>query len=252
MNWRRLIFYLVLNAIVSASVTLGVLYAWDITHPIQTALPTPMPTAPSSAPVNTQAAINDPGGGGATATPTVYVVKGGDTLGSIAVEFDVTVEAIMQANGLDDPNSLSVGQSLVIPVEGTVLPTATPSELNPPATTVVTPPPTGTAASPDSAPQLAIRNIADAGSLSSERVTIVNLGGVVDLAGWSLVDVEGNTYTFPALTLFQGGAVTVHTALGNNTVIDLYWGQTAAMWQTGELATLKDPQGQVHTTFTTP
>jgi hypothetical protein len=88
--------------------------------------------------------------------------------------------------------------------------------------------------------------------LSSERVTIVNLGGVVDLAGWSLVDVEGNTYIFPALTLFQGGAVTVHTALGNNTVIDLYWGQTAAMWQSGELATLKDPQGQVHTTFTTP
>jgi hypothetical protein len=104
----------------------------------------------------------------------------------------------------------------------------------------------------DSAPQLAIRTIADAGSLSSERVTLVNMGGVVDLAGWSLKDSEGNTYTFPALTLFQGGAVTVHTALGNNTVIDLYWGQPGAVWTSGETATLLDPQGQVHTTFVTP
>ena len=56
----------------------------------------------------------------------------------------------------------------------------------------------------------------------------------------------------PALSLFQGGAVSVHTALGRDTVTDLYWGQAGAMWQSGETATLKDSQGRAHTTFTTP
>lgn len=245
MNWRRLLLYLLLNAIVSASVTLGVLVAWDLTHRAPVSLPSPTATL-SIGSVPTQASVSN--NTSPTATPTLYIVKGGDTLGSIAIEFDVSVEAIMQANGLSDPNALNVGQSLVIPVQGAVLPTSTP----PPAATSVAPPATSTPVQSDSAPQLAIRSIADAGSLSSERVTIVNMGGVVDLAGWSLKDAEGNTYTFPALTLFQGGAVTVHTALGNNTVIDLYWGQPGAAWTSGETATLVDPQGQVHTTFVAP
>ncbi len=249
MNWRRLILYLILNAIVSASVTLGLLVAWDLTHRAPVALPSPTATLSVSSLATQASVVNNTS---PTATPTIYVVRGGDTLGSIAIEFDVSVDAILQANGLSDPNALSVGQSLVIPVEGAVLPTATPAQPGGPAATVVTPPSTSTAVPQDSAPQLAIRNIADAGSLSTERVTIVNLGGVVDLAGWSLKDAEGNIYTFPALTLFQGGAVTVHTALGNNTVIDLYWGQPGAVWTKGETASLLDPQGQVHTTFVTP
>ncbi|HLF01082.1 MAG TPA: lamin tail domain-containing protein, partial [Anaerolineales bacterium] len=96
------------------------------------------------------------------------------------------------------------------------------------------------------------RAITDAGNLSTEKITIVNLGEVVDLTGWTLRDEQGNVYTFPALSLFQGGAVSVHTALGRDTVTDLYWGQAGAMWQSGETATLKDSQGRAHTTFTTP
>ena len=80
----------------------------------------------------------------------------------------------------------------------------------------------------------------------------MNLGGPVDLAGWSLHDAQGNVYTFPALNLFQGGAVNVHTAVGQDTVTDLYWGQGGAMWQSGEAATLVDPKGEAHTTFTAP
>jgi len=249
MNWRRLLLYLLLNAIVSASVTLGVLVAWDLTHRAPVVLPMPTATISVSSLATQAAIVNNPN---PTATPTVYVVRSGDTLGSIALEFDITIGEIMLANGLKDPNALSVGQSLVIPVVGTVLPTATLGQPGGPPATAVTPLPTSTALPQDSAPQLAIRNIADAGSLSTERVTIVNMGGVVDLAGWSLKDAEGNTYTFPALTLFQGGAVTVHTALGNNTVVDLYWGQPGAVWTKGETASLLDPQGQEHMTFVVP
>ncbi|MBI4300447.1 MAG: LysM peptidoglycan-binding domain-containing protein [Chloroflexi bacterium] len=46
---------------------------------------------------------------------SVYVVQPGDNLNAIAQQFGVTVEAIVKANGLADPNVLSVGQSLNIP-----------------------------------------------------------------------------------------------------------------------------------------
>ena len=46
-----------------------------------------------------------------------YVVQAGDTLGSIAQAYNVSLEALMQANGLSDANLLEVGQTLVIPTQ---------------------------------------------------------------------------------------------------------------------------------------
>jgi murein DD-endopeptidase MepM/ murein hydrolase activator NlpD len=45
-----------------------------------------------------------------------YMVQGGDTLGTIADRYSVSLESLMAANGLSDPNLLSVGQVLTIPV----------------------------------------------------------------------------------------------------------------------------------------
>ena len=45
-----------------------------------------------------------------------YVVQYGDTLGIVAMRYEVSVEAIMAANSLVDPNVLEVGQVLLIPV----------------------------------------------------------------------------------------------------------------------------------------
>ena len=47
--------------------------------------------------------------------PQVYVVRAGDNLSSIAQRFGSTVQALVEANGLADPNALQVGQSLRIP-----------------------------------------------------------------------------------------------------------------------------------------
>ncbi|MEA3019553.1 MAG: hypothetical protein QOI47_1077 [Actinomycetota bacterium] len=44
-----------------------------------------------------------------------YVVRAGDTLGSIATAQHVSVAALGKANALRDPNRISVGQPLVIP-----------------------------------------------------------------------------------------------------------------------------------------
>ncbi|MDX2076706.1 MAG: LysM peptidoglycan-binding domain-containing protein [bacterium] len=44
-----------------------------------------------------------------------YTVVAGDTLSKIAQRFNTTVDAIVRANNLSNPNSLSVGQRLIIP-----------------------------------------------------------------------------------------------------------------------------------------
>ncbi len=51
----------------------------------------------------------------AAASQAVYTVKPGDTLYAIASHFGVTINAIMRANNLSNPNTLSIGQTLVIP-----------------------------------------------------------------------------------------------------------------------------------------
>ncbi|MFN8371505.1 MAG: LysM peptidoglycan-binding domain-containing protein [Anaerolineae bacterium] len=46
---------------------------------------------------------------------TIHVVQAGDTLVRIARQYDVTVQAIVTANNLANPNLLAVGQELIIP-----------------------------------------------------------------------------------------------------------------------------------------
>jgi LysM repeat protein len=48
-------------------------------------------------------------------SPRIHVVKRGENLTLIARMYDVTVEAIIEANDLDDPNQIEVGQELIIP-----------------------------------------------------------------------------------------------------------------------------------------
>lgn len=52
----------------------------------------------------------------ATPTPIVYIVQSGDTLSHISVKYGVSIEALATRNGIDRPESLRVGQKLVIPV----------------------------------------------------------------------------------------------------------------------------------------
>ncbi len=47
-----------------------------------------------------------------------YTVQAGETLGQIAKQFDVRSEAIAQASALDDPNRLSIGTVLKVPLPG--------------------------------------------------------------------------------------------------------------------------------------
>ena len=82
-----------------------------------TAAPTEVPTptaAPTPAPEPTAAPTEAPAPPAARRT---YTVQSGDTLRSIAEQFDVSVQALIDANQLtaEQADSLRVGQELVIP-----------------------------------------------------------------------------------------------------------------------------------------
>lgn len=59
-----------------------------------------------------------PEGEATTPTPSaegVYIVQEGDYPGSIAEQLGISVEELMEANGITDPTSLTVGQELIMP-----------------------------------------------------------------------------------------------------------------------------------------
>lgn len=65
-----------------------------------------------------------------TPTPFTYTVKQGDTMGAIAEQFRIPLDALMAANPNVSPNAMSVGQKLLIPADinnPSGEPTATPA-----------------------------------------------------------------------------------------------------------------------------
>lgn len=85
--------------------------------PVASSIPTPAVTPSSSATVVPTAAPT-PSPPSPTPPPAVaqtYVVQEGDTLAVIAQQFGVSVAALQAANGIDDPDEIIIGTSLVIP-----------------------------------------------------------------------------------------------------------------------------------------
>jgi LysM repeat protein len=251
MNTRRLIGYLLLNALVSATVTLAVLWFWDRNQAPAMPPPAPQATSVVGGPTSPAPQINPtapPAPTSAAPTQTTYVVQAGDTLGSIAVQFNLAIEDIMAANAITNPDVLSPGQVLIIPVPGS--PVTLPTEV--PVITAAPPLPTATTDPNQPAPQLEIREVRAPGVLANETLIIVNLGGPVDLAGWVIRDETGRQYTFPALRLFTNGAVNLHTTTGTDTVTDMYWNQAEAVWAAGRAVQLLDTAGNIHARFVVP
>lgn len=84
---------------------INVIYVGQVLTIPGTVGPTPPPTTPPP--------TTPPPPSGNTIS---YVVQPGDTLGKLAIRYGTTIQAIMAANGLSNPNLIYVGQVLQIPV----------------------------------------------------------------------------------------------------------------------------------------
>ena len=169
-----------------------------------------------------------------TTASVVYIVQEGDSLYKIAQEYGVSVEDIMRANAIINPDLLFVGQELIIPLQGL-------------------PPPTPLTKFTYSLEGIVeIREVIARGDYPNEALILLNTGQPVHLRGWTLSDQDGHVYTFPDLFLGSGGSVRIHTARGRDTVHDLYWGLDTAVWERGDVATLRDKAGKVVATYTVP
>ena len=275
MNRIKRLFYIILaNIVISAATTLTVLYLWEQNRALPQAQVTVVmlvnPTVNAAVELGTPlAAIMEetsaPAANQTEGTPPPpeptqiieYRVKSGDTLGKIALNFDISIEDIMRLNGLSDPDLISVGETLFIPTgplptytpvpPTTAPPSTTPRPVTPTTSLTPTPSPAGNPARP------VIESVIGAGDLANERVKITRVGlGELSLAGWRIEDGNGHTYTFPRLSLFEGGGVYLHTTKGLDTATNLYWGLLQPAWQPGETLILRDEQGQERVRYQVP
>ncbi len=290
MSWQQIALILGVNAIVSLIISLLVVIiagrsvparpeaialtsappaAVDSTpqaQPLLSNAPTPLPSAAATPGAS---AVTQPTSAPTPAEPTVYIVQPGDTLSSIARKYNISMEDLMRANDIANPDYVQLGQELKIPIGGlpadtptpTIVPsptetplpfnppTALPAGTTPPAEPAATVGPSATAVPTlTSAPASQVRltlQVLNPGDPTKETVQIVNQGPFVRLTGWTLSNEKGDIYTFPDFSLWGGGAINIHTTTGPNTITDLYWGQPQAMWIAGEKATLKDSGGKV-------
>ena len=258
-RWKRLIYYLLINVLVSSCTVIAILYAWENFREPGGSINLPPFATGTAAALATNAPTQD--SLAAPITYETYVVSAGDTMAVIAGEFGVTIDAILTANNLDNPNVLTVGQELRIPIPaapGTSSDaTTTPKPSSTPNLTS-TPPslgdlPTATLQPEDFVVQIEIVTVIAPGVLDDERVVITLVSaGELAMAGWQLVDAAGPIYTFPALTLFEGGAVSVFTGSGTNNAVELYWGLAETVWAQGEVVHLVDPNGIERASFEIP
>jgi LysM repeat protein len=79
-------------------------------------LPVMLPTYPTSGETSSS---NLPSSGGPAADHAYYLVQPGDTLSQLAERFGTRVEAIAQANGIENPNLIFPGQALYLPAAST-------------------------------------------------------------------------------------------------------------------------------------
>ncbi len=237
---KRVLYYAILNIGISALTVWVVLNIWERRNPDLPAESTPqvivvtatpgsqivVPVAPATEPATAlpqePTTLETP-----LPTPTLelveYIVQAGDTLGTIAAQFEISVADIIYVNNLENPDVLSVGQMLYIPIGGLVIPTETtfPPTIvaSPTPRTTATPGPSPTA-SPTltgDEPQVYIDNVLGVGDLDTERVILRRSGlGELSMAGWQLRDQDGHVYIFPQLTLYEGGAVNVNSRAGTN------------------------------------
>jgi LysM repeat protein len=260
MNRRQLAFIIILNALISLAIALGVAWFIDARRPDPEELAALYPAAATAG--SASLVVMTPSGGAPptpadTATPPpaqpdpptalageeqIHVVQAGESLSSIAERYGVGLSEIVAANNLQNPDFVFSGQRLRIPARGAVVNSSTTISQTTPAQ------------DPASATQgIRIGKVDAPGDLAQEVTVIINDGSTaVNLQGWQLSRENGPAYSLGSVILFPGSSVRVITRAGTDSSVDFYWNQGAAVWQPGSVARLFNEQGQLVVSYTIP
>ena len=261
MNRRQLAFIVTLNAVVSLAIAILVNWVAELRRPDPeelAALVTPVsqvilaatpasdpavgqiePTSAPSVPQPEETPTNS--GPALTGNEEIYTVQSGDSLSSIAGRFNVTVNELMAANKLDNPDFVFVGQQLVV--------------LGSNANAQSTQNSTSSAAATSTPAQqgVVISEVTGGGAAETELILLVNeSNSAVDLRGWTLGREGGAVYTFGSVNLFPGSSVRLHTGVGESNSVDLYWGREEPAWLSGSVVRLVNGRGELVSSYTVP
>jgi hypothetical protein len=80
----------------------------------------------------------------------------------------------------------------------------------------------------------------------------VDSNNAFNLQGWTLGKVNGPVYAFTDLPLFPGGSVRLHSEAGQEDSLNLYWSQSAPVWESGAVVRLFNQDGREVVTYTVP
>jgi Lamin Tail Domain len=87
------------------------------------------------------------------------------------------------------------------------------------------------------------------GQRTREFVSILNEGDQIDMTGWTIVAPNGTSYVFKTFVLFRDSFISLYTTTGADSPTNLFWNQGEAMWNKGDIVTLKNGD-QVVATYT--
>lgn len=203
-----------------------------------------------------------------------HTIADGDTVFGLAEEYGVNGFVMMEVNGFsdDDAVSLQIGDTIIVPIEGcpieqiirpTDVPivvedeveatvevtgevTESPENLTPTVTPTITLAPTAV----DS--EVEIVEILRAGDVTAEGISIRNNGNVVDITGWIISDQDGNEYVFDEQLVFSNSVLTLYTRSGQDTPVSRFWGLEIPVWESGDVVTLIDADGDVQASYRIP
>ncbi len=244
MNRRQFLFVVICNALLTLLLTssLLVVYEWRRFQPYAaewgvTTTPGALSMAVTAIPVAEETPVATPVAA-VMIQDTVeqpertYTVREGDSLSAIAALFGISQRALATANGITNPNLVTVGQTLVVPGGNTAAvsmyqqPTAEDFGLE----------------------------VLNAGTYAEEVIVIVNLGPhVIDLSGWSIHTSLDEQYTFvQMLPLYQDESVRLLSGAGTDTAYDKHWSRLPVQWGSGTIIALRDPTGATILRFELP
>ena len=153
---------------------------------------------------------------GGDAAGTTYTVQAGESLSAIAERYGVTLDDLIKANNLTNPNLVFSGQRLPSPPREAKWPAAQAHRH---------------ASVPSGGAGIQLSVISNPGSLADESVSLVNSGDLaVNLQGWRLEREGGPAYSFGSVPLLPGGGIIVYTRVGTDTSFELYWNQAQPVW----------------------